>query len=71
MRLRTFGTGVAVEGITLSKGEGGCSDAKGSLLKLLVSFRKPPPPPHAGCLDNTQITTLLIFRRERQGVGVR
>lgn len=43
----TFGTGAAVEGITVPKGVGGgCSDTKSIFLRLLVSFRKPPPSSH-------------------------
>lgn len=37
-----------------------------SLLRLLVSSRKPLPPPLASCSDNTEITAGLVFRKGRE-----
>lgn len=54
MGLRILGTGAALYQCVC--GGEGVFDAKGSLLRLLVSSRKPLPPPIASCLDNTEIT---------------
>lgn len=52
MGLRILGTGAA---LYQCGGREGVFDSKSSLLRLLVSSRKPLPPPIDSCLDNTEI----------------
>lgn len=57
--------------VSLYQGRVGvCSDAKKQLSQATGFFPEAPHPhPIAYCLDNTQIVVVLVFRRERQGMG--